>query len=101
MSLKDLLPVPSSALYSNSTESWFLFPRGDIEVFWSCTHSSSASSDMLIDAFRFFSASVLPALSGELLPLCDLPWEFNSGCDHTSADETGAHTQQSASRGVS
>lgn len=55
---------------------------------------------MLIDAFGFFSASVLLALSGELPPLCDLPWEFNSGCDHSSADKTRARMQQSASQGV-
>lgn len=64
-------------------------------VFWSCT-SSFASSDMLIDAY--FLASLFSQLSGELLPLCDLPWEFNSNCDHTSTDEMRAGTQQSARR---
>lgn len=57
---------------------------------------SFASSDMLIDAY--FWVSPFSRLSGELLPLCDLPWEFNSNCDHTSTDKMRAGTQQSAWR---
>lgn len=45
-----------------------------------------------------FLVSLFSRLSGELLPLCDLPWEFNSNCDHTSTDKMRAHTQQSAWR---
>lgn len=71
---------------------FFVLSTGDIGVFWS---TSSASSDMLIDAFLFFWRLCSLLSLGSCFP-CDLPLEFNSGCDQTSTDKTRAraHTHQ-------
>lgn len=98
--INDTCSVSPLYFIENPMRDWaVVFPQGISEYFGD-THSSSCLLWHVNWCFWFFLVPLFSAFSRELLPLCDLPWEFNSGCDHTSSDKTRAHTQQSEPQGV-